>query len=63
LDCNGACKNNQGSPDPIQGDNRRQFVLAALFGGVEKSGYGREGSVHGLDDDLHTTYLCQGQLD
>jgi succinate-semialdehyde dehydrogenase/glutarate-semialdehyde dehydrogenase len=36
---------------------------AAPFGGVKDSGYGREGSVHGLDDYLHTKYICQGQLD
>lgn len=36
---------------------------AAPFGGVKESGYGREGSVHGLDDYLHIKYLCQGQLD
>jgi succinate-semialdehyde dehydrogenase/glutarate-semialdehyde dehydrogenase len=36
---------------------------AAPFGGVKESGYGREGSVHGLDDFLHTKYVCQGQLD
>jgi succinate-semialdehyde dehydrogenase/glutarate-semialdehyde dehydrogenase len=35
---------------------------AAPFGGVKESGYGREGSVHGLDDYLHIKYLCQGQL-
>ncbi len=35
---------------------------AAPFGGVKESGYGREGSRHGLDDYLHTKYLCQGQL-
>jgi succinate-semialdehyde dehydrogenase/glutarate-semialdehyde dehydrogenase len=35
---------------------------AAPFGGVKESGYGREGSVHGLDDYLHLKYLCQGQL-
>ncbi|WP_157267940.1 NAD-dependent succinate-semialdehyde dehydrogenase [Azohydromonas aeria] len=35
---------------------------AAPFGGVKESGYGREGSVHGLDDYLQTKYLCQGQL-
>eukprot|EP01037_Dinobryon_pediforme_P044612 gene44612-56503_t len=35
---------------------------AAPFGGVKESGYGREGSVHGLDDYLHTKYICQGQL-
>ncbi|GAA4353906.1 NAD-dependent succinate-semialdehyde dehydrogenase [Variovorax defluvii] len=36
---------------------------AAPFGGVKDSGYGREGSVHGLDDFLHIKYICQGQLD
>jgi succinate-semialdehyde dehydrogenase/glutarate-semialdehyde dehydrogenase len=35
---------------------------AAPFGGVKASGYGREGSVHGLDEYLHTKYVCQGQL-
>lgn len=35
---------------------------AAPFGGVKASGYGREGSVHGLDDYLQIKYLCQGQL-
>jgi succinate-semialdehyde dehydrogenase/glutarate-semialdehyde dehydrogenase len=35
---------------------------AAPFGGVKESGYGREGSVHGLDDYLHVKYVCQGQL-
>ena len=36
---------------------------AAPFGGMKESGYGREGSTHGLDDYLHTKYICQGQLD
>lgn len=36
---------------------------AAPFGGVKASGYGREGSVHGLDDYQHLKYICQGQLD
>ena len=36
---------------------------AAPFGGVKESGYGREGSTHGLDDYLHTKYVCQGSLD
>jgi len=36
---------------------------AAPFGGVKESGYGREGSTHGLDDYLHTKYICQGGLD
>jgi succinate-semialdehyde dehydrogenase/glutarate-semialdehyde dehydrogenase len=35
---------------------------AAPFGGVKASGYGREGSTHGLEDYLHTKYLCQGGL-
>jgi succinate-semialdehyde dehydrogenase/glutarate-semialdehyde dehydrogenase len=35
---------------------------AAPFGGVKESGYGREGSVHGLDDYLHIKYVCQGGL-
>jgi succinate-semialdehyde dehydrogenase/glutarate-semialdehyde dehydrogenase len=35
---------------------------AAPFGGVKESGYGREGSRYGLDDYMHTKYLCQGSL-
>ena len=35
---------------------------AAPFGGIKESGYGREGSRYGLDDYIHTKYLCQGQL-
>jgi succinate-semialdehyde dehydrogenase/glutarate-semialdehyde dehydrogenase len=35
---------------------------AAPFGGVKESGYGREGSIHGLDDYLHLKYVCQGGL-
>jgi succinate-semialdehyde dehydrogenase/glutarate-semialdehyde dehydrogenase len=35
---------------------------AAPFGGVKESGYGREGSRHGLDDYQHVKYLCQGNL-
>jgi succinate-semialdehyde dehydrogenase/glutarate-semialdehyde dehydrogenase len=35
---------------------------AAPFGGIKESGYGREGSTHGLDDYLHVKYLCQGGL-
>ena len=34
----------------------------APFGGVKESGYGREGSVHGLDDYMQLKYVCQGQL-
>jgi succinate-semialdehyde dehydrogenase/glutarate-semialdehyde dehydrogenase len=29
---------------------------------VKESGYGREGSVHGLDDYMSLKYVCQGQL-
>lgn len=35
---------------------------AAPFGGVKASGYGREGSVHGLDDYLQIKYVCEGLL-
>ncbi|OOG53145.1 NAD-dependent succinate-semialdehyde dehydrogenase [Polaromonas sp. C04] len=35
---------------------------AAPFGGVKQSGYGREGSVHGLDDYMVVKYVCQGNL-
>jgi succinate-semialdehyde dehydrogenase/glutarate-semialdehyde dehydrogenase len=36
---------------------------AAPFGGIKESGYGREGSVYGLDEYMHTKYLCHGELD
>ncbi|WP_046114341.1 NAD-dependent succinate-semialdehyde dehydrogenase [Aquincola tertiaricarbonis] len=35
---------------------------AAPFGGVKESGYGREGSQHGLEDYQHVKYVCQGGL-
>jgi succinate-semialdehyde dehydrogenase/glutarate-semialdehyde dehydrogenase len=35
---------------------------AVPFGGVKESGYGREGSHWGLDEYLHTKYVCQGNL-
>lgn len=35
---------------------------AAPFGGVKESGYGREGSRHGLQEYMHIKYLCQGGL-
>lgn len=34
----------------------------APFGGVNASGYGREGSHYGLDDFLQMTYFCEGNL-
>jgi succinate-semialdehyde dehydrogenase/glutarate-semialdehyde dehydrogenase len=33
---------------------------AAPFGGVKESGYGREGSRYGLNDYMHTKYMCLG---
>jgi len=35
---------------------------SAPFGGIKESGYGREGSTHGLDGYLHIKYVCQGGL-
>ncbi|HRO26835.1 MAG TPA: NAD-dependent succinate-semialdehyde dehydrogenase, partial [Luteimonas sp.] len=35
---------------------------AAPFGGIKASGYGREGSRHGMDEYMHIKYLCQGGL-
>jgi succinate-semialdehyde dehydrogenase/glutarate-semialdehyde dehydrogenase len=35
---------------------------AAPFGGIKDSGYGREGSRHGLDDYTEIKYVCQGGL-
>jgi succinate-semialdehyde dehydrogenase / glutarate-semialdehyde dehydrogenase len=35
---------------------------AVPFGGVKESGYGREGSKHGLDDYTQLKYLCYGEL-
>ncbi len=47
----------------IVGVNEGAFAAeAAPFGGVKESGYGREGSVHGLDDYLQFKYVCEGQL-
>lgn len=34
----------------------------APFGGIKESGYGREGSEHGLEDYTQMKYLCQGGL-
>jgi succinate-semialdehyde dehydrogenase/glutarate-semialdehyde dehydrogenase len=36
---------------------------SAPFGGVKESGYGREGSRYGLDDYMHTKYLCLGGVE
>ncbi|HEU0201225.1 MAG TPA: NAD-dependent succinate-semialdehyde dehydrogenase [Burkholderiaceae bacterium] len=47
----------------IVGINEGAFASeAAPFGGVKESGYGREGSHYGLDEYMHTKYLCQGNL-
>lgn len=37
-------------------------TAVAPFGGVKQSGYGREGSVHGLDDYMQIKYVCLGGL-
>jgi len=34
----------------------------AAFGGVKESGFGREGSRHGIDDYTNIKYLCFGGL-
>jgi len=34
----------------------------APFGGVKESGYGREGSLYGLDDYMQVKYVCMGGL-
>jgi succinate-semialdehyde dehydrogenase/glutarate-semialdehyde dehydrogenase len=35
---------------------------AAPFGGIKESGYGREGSRHGIDDYLALKYICLGGI-
>jgi succinate-semialdehyde dehydrogenase/glutarate-semialdehyde dehydrogenase len=35
---------------------------AAPFGGIKESGYGREGSRHGIEDYLSMKYVCMGGL-
>ena len=37
-------------------------TAVAPFGGVKQSGYGREGSRHGIDEYVHLKYLCVGGL-
>ncbi|MBN8530405.1 MAG: NAD-dependent succinate-semialdehyde dehydrogenase [Alphaproteobacteria bacterium] len=34
----------------------------APFGGVKESGYGREGSIHGIDEYLEYKYVCLGGI-
>ena len=34
----------------------------AAFGGVKESGFGREGSSHGIDDYTNIKYLCLRNL-
>jgi len=47
----------------IVGINEGAFASeAAPFGGIKESGYGREGSRYGLDEYMHTKYLCHGEL-
>jgi succinate-semialdehyde dehydrogenase/glutarate-semialdehyde dehydrogenase len=48
----------------VVGINRGAVASEALpFGGIKESGYGREGSSYGLEEYMHTKYLCQGELD
>ena len=35
-------------------------TAVAPFGGVKQSGYGREGSRHGIDEYMHLKYVCTG---
>ena len=35
---------------------------AAPFGGIKESGYGREGSRHGIEDYLAMKYVCMGRI-
>ena len=35
---------------------------SAPFGGIKESGYGREGSRHGIADYLSLKYICLGGL-
>ena len=37
-------------------------TAVAPFGGVKQSGMGREGSKYGIDDYVHTKYLCVGGI-
>ena len=37
-------------------------TAAAPFGGIKQSGYGREGSRHGLDDYVDIKYMLMGGL-
>ena len=47
----------------IVGINEGAFASeAAPFGGIKESGYGREGSRYGLDEYMHTKYLCHGEI-
>jgi len=34
----------------------------AAFGGIKQSGFGREGSSHGIDEYTYVKYLCFGNL-
>ena len=36
--------------------------VTAPFGGMKESGFGREGSTHGIDEYLEMKYLCMGGI-
>lgn len=57
----GIRRNASSSESGIVGINEGALAAEATpFGGVKESNYGREGSVHGLDDYMYVKYLCWG---
>ena len=44
-------------------NDSRMTTCEAPFGGVKESGFGREGSRHGLDEYTTLKYTCMGGID